>query len=57
MEQVDSAVSYITAGAALVFSFMVEASPAIMAVGGLVLLALRLFVDGRKAWREITRKE
>lgn len=57
MEQaVDQFTSYATVLITLLFAGLLTHASVIMTVGGLILLALRLYVDGMKAWRTY-RKE
>lgn len=49
MEKTESAFSYVLALFLLMFTTIVDNASGIMTFGGLVLLGLRLYVDGKKA--------
>lgn len=49
-EMIDSATSYLVAAGSIMFTTLVENSPAIISIGGIVLLGLRLYADGKKAY-------
>ena len=51
MQVIDSATSYIVALLTIAFATILIHASAIMTVGGLILLLLRLYVDGSKAWK------
>lgn len=51
---IESGTTYATAAVVLAITTMTVHAPAIMTLGGLVLLVLRLYVDGKRAlkvWR------
>lgn len=50
-ETADGLTSYILALVYLFYAAVLANSSAIMTIGGLILLGLRLYVDGKKAWR------
>ena len=50
-ETIDGIISYAAAFVVLLFGFVLAYSSTIMTIGGLVLLALRIYVDGMKAWK------
>lgn len=55
---IDSITTYVIALFTLLFATILVHASTIMTVGGLVLLALRLYVDGKRAWRTWkTRKD
>lgn len=50
-ENIESTVSYIVAVMSIAFGYLLTVAPAVASIGGLVLLALRLYVDGKRAVR------
>ncbi|WKV16993.1 hypothetical protein [Nostoc phage NMeng1] len=46
---IESTFSYIVALVSIFFGYILDAAPSIAAIGGLVLLLLRLYVDGKRA--------
>lgn len=48
---IESATTYAVATVVLTTTLVLSHAPAIMTFGGLVLLGLRLYVDGKKAYR------
>lgn len=58
MEQaIDSLTTYAVAGLSILFATVMMHSSAILTVGGLILMALRLYVDGSKAYRTWKRNK
>lgn len=54
-EYLDSAFSYVLGVLLIVYSSLISSAEEIMTIGGILLLGLRLYVDGGKAirvWRE-----
>lgn len=49
--------SYVTVLLSLVLAGVMAHGPVLMTVGGLLLLCLRLYVDGTKAWRTFRKEE
>jgi hypothetical protein len=47
----DSITTYATAAVVLSLTLVVTNAPAIMTIGGVILLGLRLYVDGSRAYR------
>lgn len=57
VEQADGFISYTVAAAAMFFALFLANSPVIMAVGGFIVLCMRLYVDGKRFVRELRRKK
>lgn len=57
VEQMDGVFSYAVITFSMVFALFLAHSPVIMAVGGFIVLCMRLYVDGRRFLRELKRKE
>lgn len=53
----DGIVSYSVGILSVLFGLFLVNSSAILAVGGFIVLLLRLFVDGRRFLRELQRKD
>jgi len=51
MRVIDSLTTYVVALFTLLFASILAHAYAIMTIGGLILLLLRLYVDGSKAWK------
>ena len=54
---IDSLTTYVVAIFTLLFATILIHASAIMTVGGILLLALRLYVDGSRAWRTWQRNK
>lgn len=50
-ETLDSASSYCVVVIAGAYSWLMDASSDILTVGSLILLGIRLWVDGRRLWK------
>jgi hypothetical protein len=48
----DGLLSYVLAIFLVMFGFLVTNSSAILTLGGILLLAIRLYADGKRAYRE-----
>jgi len=47
----DGLLSYVLAIFVVTFAFLTVNSSVILSVGGIILLAIRLYSDGKRAWR------
>ena len=56
-QALDSLTTYAVAALSIMFATVMVNSGVILTVGGLVLMALRLYVDGSKAWRTWQRNK
>lgn len=56
-QALDSLTTYAVALLSILFATVMVHSAAILTVGGLVLMLLRLYVDGSKAWRTWKRNK
>lgn len=56
-QALDSLTTYAVAILAFLFAGLMANASVLLTIGGLVLMALRLYVDGSKAWRTYKRNK
>lgn len=57
VEHTNGYLSYSVGILSLLFAIFMANAPAIMAVGGFIVLCMRLYVDGKRFLREVRRKD